>query len=233
MMNRQSAFLSGLLIALLASFLSFPRLAAQTPSGKLPAITFRTLGVDCAPEGLQFLSGTNTISLPVSQDMRSMPLTYAGESPLVLFRTIPGDDGRKTNIPVLSVDISNSGSFPLLVFFKGATDTAPPKVKILPEDASSFPGGTYRVFNNTAFPLLVAFGSAKLTVPPFAIGGHKAESEVITLEVNSLEPAGPRKVMRSNVGMLAPRRILILANPTGSPETPVELQRHYDTAPSH
>lgn len=218
-------------MAVTAILMLFPSLNAQTPSTKPPAYTFRTLGVDCAPEGLHYLSGSNNITLSISRGMRSMPQAYDGASPITFFRTITGNDGHMTNIPVVSVDISRSGSFPLLLFLKGATDSAPPRVTVLPEDSSSFPGGTFRFFNNSANPLMVNFGASKLIVPPYAIANHKSESEVLTLEVSSQEPTGLRPVMRANVGILPDSRILILAIPSKTPGAPLELQRHADVVP--
>ena len=220
-----------LLILIFLDLLSLSPVWAQTAQPKAPEYTFRTLGLDCAPEGLHYLSGSNSINLTVLSGMRSEPQSYMGASPIVFFKTIPGNDGHMTNIPVVSVDFSGAGTFPLLLFTKGATEAASPKVRVLPEDATAFPGGTFRVLNNTVSPLSVSFGSSKMVVPPFSMLNHKAESQVLTMEMTSMEPAGSRQVMRANVGILPDSRILLLATPSKLPGSPIEVQRHSDTVP--
>ena len=222
--------LSFLILVFLPLFLVHP-LKAQAVQPKAPAYTFRTLGLDCAPEGLHYLSGSNSINLSVLSGMRSDPQSYEGVSPIVFFRTIPGNDGRMTNVPVVSVDLSGAGSFPLLLFSKGATDAAPPKVRVLPEDAAAFPGGTFRVLNNTGSPLSVSFGTSRMIVPPFSMMNHKSEAEVQTMAIASEQATGSIQVMRANVGILPNSRILLLAIPSKSLGSIVEVQRHSDSVP--
>lgn len=210
-----------------------PQADAQVPSSSpKQALTFRTLGADCAPEGLNYLSGSNSIALSVQQGIRSLPQTYTGGSPMVLFRMATGKDGKPTQIPVASVDLSQAGTYPLLVFLKGPKSPDQPLVQVLREDSKSFPAGVYRAVNDTTNPLTITFGSVAMPVPPLSVRDHKAEAEILTVGISVQEGATPYQALRANVGMLPDKRTLILAIPPATPGGHVQIQRHTDGAPT-
>ena len=215
------------------SLLTIGNVYSQT-SSSIPkqALTFRTLGSDCAPEGLNYLSGSNAMALSVQQGIRSLPQTYAGGSPMVLFRIATGKDGKPVQIPVASVDVSQAGTYPLLVFLKGPTGPEQPVVQVLREDARSFPAGVYRAVNDTTNALTITFGSVPMPVPPLSVRDHKAEAEILTLGITVQEGSVPYQALRANVGMLPDKRTLILAIPPASPGGHVQIQRHTDGVPA-
>lgn len=209
------------------------RINAQADSLKEPIMYFRTLGIDCAPADLHYMYGSNNMSFTVLLGMRSMPQPCDGVSPLFIFRTITTTNGMTTNIPVLSVDISHSGHFPLLLFSKGTNDIVPPRVQLLSEDSTSYPRKTIRIFNDTSISLIVSFGSSNMIVRPYSIGDHRSKTEVITVGIATDDEGGATSLMRANIGILPDSRILFLAFPSTTPGSRVVLQRHYDTVPDH
>jgi hypothetical protein len=206
---------------------------AQTPvASPKQALTFRTLGADCAPDGLNYLSGSNAVALSVQQGVRSLPQTYTGGSPMVLFRIATGKDGKPVQIPIASVDVSQAGTYPLLVFLKGPKGPEQPIVQVLREDAKSFPAGVYRAINDTTNALTLTFGSVPLPVPPLSVRDHKAEAEILTVGITAQEGTVPYQALRANIGMLPDKRTLILAIPPSSPGGHVQIQRHTDGVPA-
>ena len=206
---------------------------SQSPaSSPKQALTFRTLGADCAPEGLNVLSGSNAVAVSIQQGVRSLPQTYAGASPMVFFRVVTGKDGKPSQVPVASVDLSQAGNYPLFVFLKGPKGPDQPIVQVLREDAKSFPAGVYRAVNDTTNALTITFGSVAMPVPPLSVRDHKAEAEILTLGITAQEVPAPYQALRANIGMLPDKRTLILAIPPASPGGHVQIQRHTDGVPA-
>lgn len=197
-----------------------------------PAMQFRTLGADCAPEGLNFRMGSNSIPITIQQGMRSMPYNYSGASPLVFFKLVEGEDGKLVPQTVASVDLSEAGTFPLLVFFKGTKGPDQPVVSVLKEDPKSFPAGTFRIVNDSAVPLNAAFPMGAVSVPPGAIKDyHGKEGGVFAAGITEIDPSGNFLAFNSNVGILPGGRIMFLVLPPASPGGHVQIQRHTDRAP--
>lgn len=203
----------------------------QVPAPTPPPMQFRTLGADCAPEGLNYQLGSNNVSIAVQEGARSAPYDYSGESPLVLFRLVPGSDGKPIHQNVASINLSQGGKYPLLVFFKGAKDPSVPLVSVLNEDARAFPADTWRVVNDSKSPLQVSFGGMTLDVPAFSSKDFKGKSEIMSVGITSLEPSGPYLAMNSNVGLLPGKRIMFLVLPSTQPGEYIHIQKHLDTPP--
>jgi len=209
-----------------------PFLSAQVPAPSAkPAMQFRTLGADCAPEGLNYQLGSNSVAVSVPQGMRSMPYDYSGASPLVLFRTVTGKDGKPTQQPVVSVNLSQAGTYPLLVFFKGKTPDQP-VVSVLKEDALSFPAGAFRLVNDSAVPLNAALPGGVLQVPPGSIKEyHGKEGGVFQVGIKEIDPTGPFLAFNSNVGILPGQRIMFLILPPAAAAGHVQIKRYADGVP--
>jgi hypothetical protein len=196
-----------------------------------PAMQFRTLGADCAPDGLNYQLGSNAVSISVQQGNRSLPYDYTGASPLVLFRIVTGKDGKLVHQPVVSVNLSQAGTYPLLVFFKGKTPDQP-IVSVLKEDAVSFPAGTFRVVNDSGTPLSAAFPGGAIPVPPASTKDyHGKEGGIFQVGITEIDPTGPFLAFNSNVGILPGKRIMFLVLPASSPGGHVQIQRHTDGVP--
>jgi hypothetical protein len=215
------------------SLFTIGNVCSQTPaSSPKQALTFRTLGADCAPEGLNYLSGSNAVALSVQQGARSQLQTYTGVSPMVLFRVVTGKDGKPTQVPVLSVDLSQAGKLPLLIFLKGSKGANQPLVQVLREDPQSFPASIYRIVNDTTNSLLVEFDGNPLGVPPLSIRDQKANAGIISLGIKVKDVSGDYGVMSGNIGMLPTRRSLILAVPAANSNQHISIQNITETVPS-
>lgn len=207
-----------------------PAPAAPVPKQTPPAAYLRTLGMDCAPEGLLHQVGSNAVPLSVPLGIRSDYQGYGGENPLILFRQVNGTDGKISNQPVLSVDLSRGGKLPLIVFHKGAGPTSPPVVTIYPEDPSAFPGDTFRFMNEGKSPLAVRSGGTNLLVPPMDFRDLHGKAGVSVVEIFSISGTNSKILFNSNVGMRAGRRVLMIAGPPPVSGAPVIIQR-LDDAP--
>ena len=225
---------SFLLLGIVAgTFLGLETSLAQVPaSTPKAAMQFRTLGADCAPDGLNYQMGSNNVAVSVQQGMRSMPYDYTGASPLVLYRLVTGKDGKLAHQTVASVDLSQAGTYPLLVFFKGTKGPDQPLVSVLKEDAKSFPAGTFRVVNDSAVPLNAAFPGGALPVPSASIKDyHGKEGGIFQVGITEINPTGPFLAFNSNVGILPGKRIMFLVLPSATPGGHVQIQRHTDGVP--
>jgi hypothetical protein len=207
---------------------------SQTPgSSPKQALTFRTLGADCAPEGLNYLSGSNTVALSVQLGARSQPQTYLGGSPLVLFRSIPGKDGKPIRVPVASVDISQAGTFPLLVFIKGPKGIDHPIVSVLREDAKSFPAGMFRIVNYSTNSLKAVLPAGPVSVAPTSIKEYQGkDGGIFPVGISQLSSSGSILLFNSNLGILPGARIMFLAIPPASPGGNVLIQNVSDAVPA-
>lgn len=184
--------------------------------------------MDCAPEGLLHQVGSNAVPLLVPLGIRSDYQGYGGENPLILFRQVNGTDGKISNQPVLSVDLSRGGKLPLIVFHKGAGPTSPPVVTIYPEDPSAFPGDTFRFMNEGKSPLAVRSGGTNLLVPPMDYRDLHGKPGVSVVEISSVSGTNAKVIFNSNVGLMAGRRILMIAATPQTPGAPIIVQRLND-----
>jgi hypothetical protein len=151
---------------------------------------------------------------------------------MVFFRVVTGKDGKPSQVPVASVDLTQAGNYPLFVFLKGPKSPDQPIVQVLREDAKSFPAGVYRAVNDTTNALTITFGSVAMPVPPLSVRDHKAEAEILTVGITAQEVPAPYQALRANIGMLPDKRTLILAIPPASPGGHVQIQRHTDGVPA-
>ena len=208
-------------------------LNAQVPSPSAqPTMQFRTLGADCAMDGLFYQMGSNNVSVSIPQQMRSMPYDYSGASPLEIFKLITDKDGKPVHQKIASVDISQAGTFPLLVFFKGPKGPDQPIVSVLKEDAKAFPSGTFRIVNYSQNPLNASFPSGPLVVPRGSIKEYQGnEGGIFPVGISESTPTGSNLVFNSNVGILPGKRIMFLVLPPSQPDGHVQIQRHNDGAP--
>jgi hypothetical protein len=213
-----------------------PASKPAAPAGVLapakPTAFFRVIGMDYAPDGLLYQLGSNAVSLNVPVGVRSMPLGYSGANPLVFFREVNGADGRKSNQPVLSVDLSGAGSLPLLVFHKPVSPTTPPVVTVYAEDASALPAGTVRILNEGTKPLVAKVGGKPLAVPPRGLKDQAGMQDVFEVSISSSGPKGEEILFNSNVGIVPRARIVFLVGPQPKDGSPVQIQRLLDGTPA-
>lgn len=227
-----------LLLAVITGLLA-PMLRAQTspatpiqPASVKPAAYFRAMGVEFAPDGLFYQVGSNNVPLTIMPGMRSAPLGYSGSSPLVFFRQVPGTDGRITNQPVVAVNLSGTGSLPLLVFHKPVAANVPPVVTVYPEDGAAFPSGTVRILNEGTVPLVAKVDGKPLQIAPRSSKDQSASQDVFTVEISSVVAGREQLLFNANVGMVPGRRILFLVGPAPKEGAPVIVQRLLDSAPA-
>lgn len=232
--KRKIAFIALQFLLVLAARAQSPVAAPSQASlsATKPTAFFRVLGLDYAPEGLCYLLGTNAVPLNVPVGFRSMPLGYSGANPLVFFREASGADGRKTYLPVVSVNLSGAGSLPLLIFHKPAAPSAPPVLTVYPEDTASFPAGTVRILNEGTTPLAAKVGGKPLAVPPKAFKDQGGMQDVFEVGISSSGPKGEELLFNSNVGIMPRARIVFLVGPVPKDGSPVMVQKLLDGAPT-
>lgn len=220
-------------IALLIGFISEQGLQAQAPApSPKPSMYFRTLGVDCNAEGLNYLLGSNSVPLTIVQGVRSQPFEYSGPSPLEIFRTVTGPDGKLARQQVASIDISQAGTYPLLMFFKGTKGPDQPVISLLKEDAKSFPSGTFRIVNYSRLPLSANLPGGLVAVPAGTIKDYLGkEGGIFTVGISENNPSGPFLAFNSNIGILPGGRIMFLVLPPPSSERHIQILRLTDSAP--
>lgn len=230
-MNQKSLF--RLLLASLSLF-TVGNACSQTPtSSPKQALIFRTLGADCAPEGLNVLSGSNAVPVSIQQGMRSMPQNYSGASPMVLFRLVTGKDGKPTQMPVATIDLSSAGKYPLIVFFKGTKGTELPVVQILHEDAKSFPPGTFRIANYSTNSLIASLPGGSVQVLPSSVKDYVGKNGgIFPVGISEISSLGNNLIFNSNIGVLPASRTMFLVIPSTSPGGHVQIQRHTDGVPA-
>lgn len=234
-MNCFSLDLSALrLIApILASLLLSYTGVAQSPTSAStipapPAMQFRTLAGDATPQGLHYEYNKKDVAIDVQKDIRSLPYPYSGESPLVFYRIVNQPDGKVMHEPVVSVDLSSAGKFPLLIFFNDATKPGKLRLVTMKEDAVSYPGTTCRFANFSQTPLQIGFGVQKFILPPGNIVDQKPTNSTVMLAVTAVSQNSSTPLLTHNMLCEPQERYLIVASPAASGTVPVELKRLSD-----
>ena len=217
-----------LLIVIQLCLLTSAASRAQTTETEKSTMQFRTLAGDTAPEGIYYEFNKQDIPITVQQDIRSLPFAYNSAKPLLFYKLIPSPDGKQVHEPVVSVDLSAAGTFPLLIFFQD--QTAPKKLRIqtMKEDAMSFPGATCRFVNFSQIPLLIGFGSEQFILPSGRVVDRKPSgpTAMITLKAQTQKATIP---LLSNNMVCAPReRYLIVGDPSTNGITPVAVKQLTD-----
>ena len=162
-----------------------------------------------------------------------MPQLYTGTSPMVLFRTATGKDGKPSQIPVASIDLSSAGTYPLIVFLKGAKGPELPIVQILHEDAKSCPPGTFRIANYSTNSLVAVLPGASLSVAPSSLKDYVGKNGgIFPVGISEVCSLGSNLIFNSNIGVLPTSRTMFLVIPPASPGGHVQIQRHTDGVPA-
>lgn len=215
----------------LCTLLSAMSCYAQSTTPQPHPMQFRILSGNAAPEGLNYELDKQDVPIVVEQGMRSLPFAYGAANPLILYKLAPGADGKITRVPVISIDITNAGTFPLLVFFNDPASKSKLRVLTMREDIASFPAGTCRFANFSPLPAEISFGSSKFILGPSSIVDKRPSGTSALLTISALGRNGVMPILTHNMLIEPQKRSLILIVPVSGNPDMLTAVRLSDNAP--
>jgi hypothetical protein len=160
---------------------------------------FRTLGLGFSTSDLFYAVDDKDVPLPITEDSRSPFLRIPATGQLSFHRLEKLADGTTKRLPLGSVDLSRGGKMPLVLFSMTANNT--PKIEVLDDSLSAFPGGSYRVINRLNEELGALFGKSPVTIPANSdrvIDGNPVRKGNTLFAQLYLISRNPRKLVFSN-----------------------------------
>lgn len=180
-------------------------------------LRFRTFGWQVATEGLFYEVGGKDAQLEVLDATRSRFYDYSGPLALVVYRLVPGPDGKKVRQTVATADLSAAGRWPLLVFLPDKTKS-PDAVRIvtLADDLDSFPAPQFRFVNFTPVTLGLTLGTERVALASRGLHqldpalGSDGAPETRYFVVSIATEEGPKLLYANNWVVRPSQRTLVL-----------------------
>ena len=201
---------------------------AQTGAVQKPTMQFRTIAGDIAPEELYYEYNKQDVAVTIPRDTRSLDFPHTGSDPIVFYKLILGPDGKKVRQAVASVDLSTVGVHPLFMFFKDQNSSGNIRVLVMKEDEASFPAADCRFANFSKIPLQIGFGSEKFILQPNNVLDRRPTTLTVYLTATALMQNTNISLLTHNMLCDPRERYLIIANPSLSTDTPIEIKRLTD-----
>ncbi len=184
-------------------------------------VRFRTIGWQVSFDDLYYEIKGHDANVFVTESSRSIFYDAPKEKQFVFYRLVPGTDdpSKKTREVAATVDISNAGHVPLLLFI---VDPAAPKhyrVTAFPDDPKSFPFPSCRFINLTGVDLHATYGEEKFEVKGRGLAmvypklKDNAESDAQYTTVSMDSPHGPQLLYCNNWVMCSKQRTLVFIFP--------------------
>ncbi|MBC8038972.1 MAG: hypothetical protein H7Y06_00350 [Opitutaceae bacterium] len=191
-------------------------LCSAQDNAKQVGLRFRTFGWQVAADGLLCEIGGKEVPLEVLEASRSRFYDYSGPLTIVVYRLVPGPEGKKVRQTVATADISAAGRWPLLVFMPDK-EKGPEAIRIVPlaDDLSAFPAPQFRFVNFTPVMLGLTLGKERVALAPRALhaldpalkSGEGTTTRYFVVSIASEE--GPKMLYANNWVVRPTQRTLV------------------------
>jgi len=210
---------------------SLPNLSAQAPSEE-HKVRFRTIGWMVSTEDLYYECKHKDAKISVIDAARSLFYDAPAEKQFTFYRLITGPDDKKVRQVVATVDITEAGKWPLLLF---VTDPSAPdryRVTAIADDTKTFPFPSARFINLTNVELNIAYGKQKFKLPAKEIRlidpELKAESDTRFAIVSADTADGPALLYSNNWVVRRNYRTLVFIFPSDDKMRVMRIQDDSD-----
>jgi hypothetical protein len=140
--------------------------AQATGNDKTVKCRFRLYGWDEPISDLNYNLKGKDAGLIVYQDSRSIFYDYSGPAVLTLYRIKTDQDGKILREPAAQADLTNGGSWPLIVISTHKPTPGRFQTMVLKDDLKSFPPGSYAFSNFTSVPVGGYLGNESFLLKP-------------------------------------------------------------------
>lgn len=180
-------------------------------------VFFRTFGWQTLPTDLYYENTGKDVSIEVLDSTRSRFYPVETTSPVVFYRLETAADGKKKRVPVVTVDLSQNGRWPLLIMMPDSAK-GPGALRIVPlaDDPETFPAPKFHFVNFTPVMIGLTLGKERIPVPPQEVrlidpsvkSGTAAETRYFMVSIASEE--GPKMLYANNWVVRPLQRTLVL-----------------------
>lgn len=138
---------------------------------------FRIYSMDANVEDLNYLLDGQDVPVSIVNQQMSPFYRTPKTRVIEISRTAKQADGSMKRIVVDKVDVSNSGTIPLLIATKVPNGTGAIKLSVIKEDLEVFPLGSFMVINRQPNPLELQLNGVPSSIGPLCISVLKPAAE--------------------------------------------------------
>lgn len=169
---------------------------AQDTQDKTIKVRFRVFGWDDAPSDLHYALRSKDTQIQVIQDSRSVFYDYTGPAVIAFYRLKTDSKGKIVREIACQANLEKAGSWPLILLARNRDNPTKYDTRMLRDDLSSFPAGSYAFSNFSTTPLIGSLGGQVFNLPPAGeqLIEPKTSEDVITLFAVLVKMENDRKV---------------------------------------
>ena len=203
---------------LLASILGLVPLRSQSP---VPIQSkFRTIGLDVNRMDLFYSLKNSDVPVSVTSDTRSDFYEIPAANPVIFYKIQKSTNNDIVRIPVAQVDLSPGGALPMVAFSKDSMHADALKLRVLRDDLSAFPIGSFKILNGGLTPMEAVFSGKATALPPASevIVTPKPEAGKPTLyfQLNRMGTNGVQTIYANNWVYSPSVRTMVVISPASS-----------------
>ena len=210
--------MKSLIISILLAFsmtgLLTPIASGQDTQDKTVKVRFRVFGWDDAPVDLNYAYRSKDTPILVIQDSRSVFYDYTGPAVISFYRLTKNSEGKIIREIACQANLDNAGSWPLILLAKNRDNPAKYDTRVLRDDLTSFPSGSYAFSNFSTTPIIGSLGGQTFNLPPAGdkLLQPRTGDDVTTLSAVLVKMEGDQKVpvYTNNWAIQSARRTRVL-----------------------
>lgn len=199
---------------------------AQAAGGdKTVKCRFRLYGWDDPITDLHYKLKDKDAELVIYQDARSIFYEYSGPAVMTLYRINTDQDGKILREPAAQADLTNGGSWPLIMIAKHQSKPGAYQTMVLKDDLASFPTGSFAFSNFSNVPVGGYLGTESFILKPgenILLNGRPKDNGT-TLAALFFKSVGTRKepIYTNNWAIRPAMRTRVFVR--ASPESPTGI----------